>query len=74
MSALYLERIEAALVDIDDTTGKGCIVYGSVGSVSKISGHRRKNKQTLIEKYGFKSVKILENSELLGYNIKISIT
>lgn len=73
MSALYRERIEAALVDIDDMTGKSCIVYGAVGSVSKISGHKRKNKLYLQEKYGFKSVKILENNELLGYNIRIDV-
>ena len=73
MSALYLDRIEKILSDYTDLDGKRCVIYGSLGSVSKISGHRRKNKQTLIEKYGFKSVKILEKSELLGYNVKISI-
>lgn len=73
MSALYLDRIEGELCRFADTNDKCCMIEGSVGSVSKISGHKRKNKIILQEKYGFKSVKILENENLLGYNIKIDV-
>ena len=38
-----------------------------------VSGHRRKNKNLLCQKYAFKSVKIIEKSDLLSYNIEISI-
>lgn len=74
MSALYYERICSVLDTMEDISGHGCIIYGSVGSVSKISGHRKKNKIDLCEKYGIKSLKILENNKLIGYNIKIEIT
>lgn len=73
MSALYCERICAVLEKMGDLRGRGCVIHCGVGSVSKISGHRRKNKTALYEKYGIKSLKILENNELIGYNIRIEI-
>ena len=73
MSALYYERICAVLDKMGDLIGRGCVIHCGVGSVSKISGHRRKNKTALYEKYGIKSLKILENNELIGYNIRIEI-
>ncbi len=73
MSALYFDRLCELIDKCTDTSGRSLVISGGLGCVSKISGHRRKNKLALIEKYGFKSVKILENSELIGYNIRIEI-
>ena len=74
MSALYLDRIYSLLDSMVDLGGKCCVIQCSKGSISKVSGHRRKNKSSICEKYGIKSVKILENDKLIGYNIKIDIT
>ncbi len=74
MSALYLDRIYARLDQLGDLSGKQCVIFGGIGSVSKISGHRRKNKLAISEKYGIKSVKILEKKELMGYNVLIDVT
>ena len=73
MSALYYDRICSHLDRCGDISGKRCVIYGGVGSVSKISGHRKKNKHALSEKYGIKSLKILENNDIIGYNIKIDV-
>ncbi len=74
MSALFYERI---CMQIDekstDTEGRTCFIFAPFGSVSKIVGQRKSNKEALQKKYGFKSVKILEKSELIGYNILIDI-
>ncbi len=74
MSALFLERIEA-LIDKTavETRDRTLIISAPFGSVSKIVGQRKKNKEILLEKYGFKSIKILEKSEFIGYNVIIDI-
>lgn len=73
MSALYLEKM-CDVLDRMDTEGKRyCTVFCAEGAVSKVSGHRRKNKEMICQKYGFRSVKILEKSDLIGYNIRIEI-
>ena len=74
MSALYFDRI-CSEIDrkYSETSGRGCTVYTACGNISKAVGHRRKNKDALLKKYGFKSVKILEKCELIGYNIIIDI-
>ena len=74
MSTLFLERIERLVDTMGSTNGRQLRIYCPVGCVSKVCGHRRKNKTALSQKYAFKSVKIIENSDLLGYNIKISIS
>ena len=74
MSALYFDRI-CALIDSTgkQSEGRDCIIYAAMGSVSKIVGQRKCNKLALVKKYGFKSVKIIEKAELIGYNIRIDI-
>ena len=74
MSALFLDRICKEIDEKNiDTNGKSCVISAPLGCVSKVVGQRRKNKELLLKKYGFKSVKILEKSELIGYNIIIDI-
>lgn len=74
MSALYFDRI-CALIDSykQPYEDRACVIYAAIGSVSKIVGQRKCNKLALIKKYGFKSVKIVEKTELIGYNIRIDI-
>lgn len=49
-----------------------CIeIYCSKGSVSKIIGNKKENKKKIYSKYGIKYIKVVEKSDLLGYNIMI---
>ena len=75
MNELYFTRI---CRDIDenfskDTEGKELTVFVKKGNISKAVGQKKKNKAKLMQKYGFKSVKVLEKSSILGYNILLSI-
>lgn len=72
MSALYLDRIEEAISEQElDLKGKKVVIYVPSGEISKAVGHKRANVEKIREKYCPKSVKILEKSELLRYNIII---
>lgn len=73
MSALYLDRICAEL-DRRKIRGGGITVYVSKGSVSKAVGQKKINKAKICEKYGLEWVKVLEKSEIIGYNIIIEHT
>ncbi len=73
MSALYLKRICALLDKMTDTEGKELLINGCPGAVSKISGHKKQNKKIIFEKYGIKSIRILENKDLIGYNIVLNL-
>ena len=72
MSAIYLDRI-CQYIDENllSKTPEKIIIYCPVGEVSKVVGQKRKNIQKIYEKYGIKSVKVLEKNELLSYNIII---
>ncbi len=41
------------------------------GTVSKVVGNKKENKEKINKKYGIKYVKAVENNDLLGYNIMI---
>lgn len=71
-SRVFRDAIMSALADKD---ARSRCVYVSVarGAVSMASGHKRANKEYIMEKTGAKCVKILENSALSGYNISIDI-
>ena len=73
MSALYLDRICGILDGMNTKDARSCVISCAPGCVSKVSGHRRKNKEAIAKKYGFGTIKILEKSDLLGYNIRIDI-
>lgn len=74
-SRLFYNKICAIL----DTYGheelkeKSMIVYCPLGSVSKVTGHKKENKSKICSKYGIKKFKAVEKSELLSYNIKIEL-
>ncbi len=74
MSALFFDRICDQIDRSEsETDGRICVISAPFGSVSKVVGQKKANKEALQKKYGFKSVKILEKSELIGYNIIIDI-
>ncbi len=70
MGELYLRRIEAELDKRCIFGGEVC-VYVALGAVSKAVGQNKRNKVKICEKYGLTRLKVLEKSELLGYNIII---
>ncbi len=72
MSALYLDKIcEYIDANLPAKKPEKMIIYCPKGEISKVVGQKRKNKQKIYQKYGIKSVKVLEKSELLSYNIII---
>ena len=72
MSALYLDKICKYIDDnAPSKIPEKIVIYCPKGDVSKIVGQKRKNMQKIYEKYGIKSVKVLEKKELLSYNIII---
>ena len=68
MSELYYERI-CKVLDERKVNGGKAVIYVASGAVSKAVGHKKKNREKICEKYGLESLKVLEKSELLGYNI-----
>ena len=68
MGELYFDRICSEIERLGYRGGE-LKIYVSRGSVSKASGQNRRNKTRFCEKYGFKSVKVLEKNEIIGYNI-----
>ena len=68
MSLLYYERICQEL-DKRGIRGGSLVIYVASGAVSKAIGHKKKNREKICEKYELESLKVLEKSELLGYNI-----
>ena len=68
MSELYYDRICEEL-DRQKINGGRLVIYVASGAVSKAVGHKKKNREKICKKYGLESVKVLEKSEILGYNI-----
>lgn len=68
MSELFYDGICAEL-DKRGAKGGSLVVFVARGSVSKAIGHKGRNKTRICEKYALQSLKVLEKSELLGYNI-----
>ncbi len=69
MGELFLEKICATLDENPKMRGENLIIYAPKGAVSKVSGQNKRNKIKICKKYGFKSIKILEKNEIIGYNI-----
>lgn len=68
MGELYYDRICREIERLD-LQGKTLTVYVAEGCVSKAVGQKKKNKQRICQKYGFKTVKVLEKNQIIGYNI-----
>jgi histone acetyltransferase (RNA polymerase elongator complex component) len=72
MSAVYLDKIcEYIEAKAPQKILEKIVIYCPKGEISKVVGQKRKNIQKICEKYGIKSVKVLEKAELLSYNIII---
>ena len=70
MGELYYERI-CDEIEKHGYAGGELTVLVPVGSVSKAVGQKKKNKDRILQKYGFRKIKILESPDLVGYNVKI---
>ena len=68
MSELYYDRICEA-IDAAGYLGGELTVYVSCGNVSKAVGHKKRNKERICQKYGFKKLKVLEKNQIMSYNI-----
>ena len=73
MGELYFERICAELDKYGDISGKDLTISVSLRSTSKAAGQNRRNKIRICEKYGVNKIKILEKSEIIGYNIILDV-
>ena len=72
MNALYFDKIEEAISGKESfAKGKKMIIYVPRGEISKVVGQKRSNIEKIRQKYQPRSVKVLEKSELLSYNIMI---
>ncbi len=67
---VMLYRILSALPE-GGCTGHSIVIHCASGAASLCAGHKKVNKALIMEKTGAKSVKIVENPSLTGYNISI---
>ncbi len=82
MGELFYRRITAAIDETlrscGDAGGKDITVYVRKGALSCAVGQKKRNIIRLREKYcregGINRIFVLESCELLGYNIKISVS
>lgn len=72
-SRVFLYKIEAALDTVGPVREKSLQIAVPPGCVSMAVGQKKENKLRILEKTGAKSVKILENKALCGYNITIDV-
>ena len=68
MGELYYERICREIERLG-LRGETLTIYVPEGCVSKAVGQKKKNKQRICQKYGFKTIKVLEKNQIIGYNI-----
>jgi len=75
MNELYYLRICELLGGHknSDFTQKRLTIYVQKGNVSKAVGQKKKNKCRLMQKYGFREIKVLEKNTISGYNILLDI-
>ena len=68
MGELFYERI-CREIEKRGFLGGELTVYVPKGCVSKAIGQKKRNKERICQKYGFKRIKVLEKNQILGYNI-----
>ncbi len=69
---IFLRRMDSALA-AEDVRDRSVLFYVPRGCASRAAGMNRRNIRALCAKYGIKSVKIIEKSTLIGYNIIMEI-
>ncbi|MBO7148383.1 MAG: radical SAM protein [Clostridia bacterium] len=57
----------------DKIRGKNIVIHAPFGEVSKIVGHKKKNKLRLQDEYNVKNIKVIEKKNILRYNIYIDL-
>lgn len=75
-SEIYYDRIKEYIEKNllrERIKGQNIVIYAPRGEVSKVSGHRRSNKQKLQNEYYVKNIKVIEKNEVLRYNIILSV-
>jgi histone acetyltransferase (RNA polymerase elongator complex component) len=72
-SERYRRLADTAISKMGDVSGRILRISVMPGEVSKMSGKNRWVKEWLTNKYGIKCVKIVENSSIVRYNIRIGI-
>jgi len=70
---IFYERM-AGMLSAQDARGRTVRFTVPRGAASRAAGHGRRNIQRILAKYGIKSVKIIENPTLIGYNIRMEIS
>lgn len=73
-SRVYLHNIESALQKFGPLQNRTIRIEVAARCISMAAGQHKMNKRRILEKTGAKSVKILENNGLSGYNINISVS
>ncbi|MBQ4576069.1 MAG: radical SAM protein [Clostridia bacterium] len=75
MSCVMRNRIFTAL-DLYESKaliGKTLVITVGQGMTSRTAGQKRCNKDAIRNKYHVNNIKIVENTDVLGYNIKIDV-
>lgn len=74
MSRVYLKRILSEIEKSGEKVlGRNIIVYAALGETSKVIGQNGENRKKLIRELGIKSVKVVEKSDIIVYNINLEI-
>ncbi|MBQ6614656.1 MAG: radical SAM protein [Clostridia bacterium] len=74
MSRIYFDRIVCEIESKNiDPKGKDVIIYAPVGETSKVIGQNGENRKKLFAEFGIKSVKVVEKSNIIVYNIILEI-
>lgn len=74
MSRVYLNQIRKLLREVtSELEGKNVTIYAPFGETSKVIGQRGENREKLMREFGIKSVKVVENSNIIVYNINLEI-
>lgn len=71
MSRLYLHRMRKLLSENGVRPGASVTFSVARGATSKALGQHGENRQKLCEEFSIKSVKVVENPEIILYNIKL---
>ncbi len=76
MSRLFLRRIISGISELAKDTavcGRSLLIECPRGCVSKVIGNRKENVAAISSEFGIKRIKTIENDDLIGYNIKVSL-
>ena len=66
------EAMEQAFAELGISGGDAVIEVG-VGQTSKMCGHRKENTRKIQEKFIFNTLKVIEKTDIIGYNIKVKV-